>query len=133
MAEIIDTNSGGAAAPSCACGHDHHHHHSDGEHRHSGGHRPAPNGGCICGHDHRTEGGVGHDRSMGKMMFALLGGILTLNSFLLSWLLPQQAFAADMSALFGAAIFAQLSFCRGGDSVDPSQLLRRQSLRRPHL
>ena len=106
MAEIIDTNSGGAAAPSCACGHDHHHHHSDGEHRHSGGHRPAPNGGCICGHDHRTEGGVGHDRSMGKMMFALLGGILTLNSFLLSWLLPQQAFAADMSALFGAAILA---------------------------
>ena len=106
MAEIIDTNSGGVAAPSCACGHDHHHHHSDGEHRHSGEQRPAPDGGCICGHDHRPEGGVGHDRSMGKMMFALLGGILTINSFLLSWLLPQQAFAADMSALFGAVILA---------------------------
>ena len=72
----------------CACGHDH------------------QDSTCICGHDHKAEGGVGHDRSMGRVCFALIGGILTVNSFLLEKLLPEQEFAASMSALLGAFILA---------------------------
>ncbi len=79
--------AGGAA---CACGHEH----------------PEEKAACICGHEHRPEGGVGHDRAMGRVFFALFGGLLTLNSFILSWLLPEQEFAANMSALFGAFILA---------------------------
>ena len=76
----------------CACGHHEHHHEADST--------------CICGHDHKAEGGVGHDRSMGRIFFALVGGLLTLNSYLLSTFLPEQAFAAQMSALLGAFILA---------------------------
>ena len=93
----------------CSCGHDHHHEH---EHEHSAT--------CICGHDHAAEaehhycpcghdapaGGAGHDRSMGRMSFALAGGILIINSFLLGWLLPKQEFAAMFSAFTGAVILA---------------------------
>ena len=61
---------------------------------------------CICGHDHKAEGGVGHDRSMGRMFFALVGGMLTANSFILQRVLPEQSFAADMSAICGAFILA---------------------------
>ena len=86
------------AKAACACGHDHEHVHAGHSHQ---------NGACICGHDHspQTEG-VGHDRAMGRIFFALLGGILTVNSFLLDWLLPKQEFASEMSALFGAFILA---------------------------
>ncbi len=86
------------AKAACACGHDHEHEHAGHSHQ---------NGACICGHDHspQTEG-VGHDRAMGRIFFALLGGILTVNSFLLDWLLPKQEFASEMSALFGAFILA---------------------------
>ena len=83
---------GHEAAAVCACGHDHDHEVVDGT--------------CICGHDHKAEGGVGHDRSMGRVCFALVGGILTANSFILDSLLPGQQFAASMSALFGAFILA---------------------------
>ena len=94
----------------CACGHDHEHeHHHDDcccghDHDH---HEHEENGACICGHDHSpaTEG-VGHDRAMGRIFFALFGGILTINSFLLNWFLPKQEFAAEMSALFGAFVLA---------------------------
>ena len=82
----------------CTCGHHDHHHH---EHDHD-----APDSTCICGHDHKAEGGVGHDRSMGRIFFALVGGLLTLNSYLLAKLLPDQSFASQMSALLGAFILA---------------------------
>ena len=88
----------------CSCGHDHDHaskcgcgHHHDHDEMDST---------CICGHDHKAEGGVGHDRSMGRLFFALVGGMLTANSFLLQRFLPEQAFAADMSAVCGAFILA---------------------------
>ena len=77
----------------CGCGH-HHHDHDE------------PDSTCICGHDHNAEGGVGHDRSMGRLFFALVGGLLTLNSYLLAKLLPGQVFASQMSALLGAFILA---------------------------
>ena len=43
---------------------------------------------------------------MGRIFFAILGGLLTVNSFLLEWLLPGQEFASKMSALFGAFVLA---------------------------
>ncbi len=79
--------------PGCGCGHHHHHEHKQ-------------DSTCICGHDHKAEGGVGHDRSMGRVCFALVGGILTANSFILQKFLPEQEFAASMSALLGAFILA---------------------------
>jgi len=81
----------------CACGCGHHDHHHDHD---------VPDSTCICGHDHKAEGGVGHDRSMGRIFFALVGGLLTLNSYILAKLLPDQAFASQMSALLGAFILA---------------------------
>ena len=94
----------------CACGHDHEHeehaclcgHDHEHEHEHEG-HT------CICGHDHGAEtltDGVGHDRAIGKLFFALTGGLLTLNSFLLEYFLPAQAYAAQLSALCGAVVLA---------------------------
>lgn len=94
----------------CGCGHEHNHDHSQehcSEHDHN---KPKTmmDGVCICGHNHHEEatGGVGHDRAMGKIFFALLGGILTVNSFLMNWLLPEQEFAGHLSALLGAFILA---------------------------
>ncbi len=78
----------------CSCGHHHHHDHEEMDST------------CICGHDHKAEGGVGHDRSMGRLFFALVGGMLTANSFILQRFLPEQSFAADMSAICGAFILA---------------------------
>ena len=97
-----------SAPAAAACGHDHEEHHHDGDcccHHH---HEEDHDASCICGHDHKSEavGGVGHDRAMGRIFFALFGGILTVNSFLLGWLLPGREFAADMSALAGAVILA---------------------------
>ena len=83
--------------------HEHHHDHDEHEHHHDHDHEPG--GFCPCGHD-AVSGGVGHDRAMGRIFFALLGGILTVNSFLLEWALPEQAFAASISALFGAFVLA---------------------------
>ncbi|MBQ6352937.1 MAG: HAD-IC family P-type ATPase, partial [Lentisphaeria bacterium] len=98
MPETDDKLNINSAADTCACGcGHHHHHHHDGD---------AEDSTCICGHDHKAEGGVGHDRSMGRIFFALVGGLLTLNSYLLNALLPNQAFAAQMSALLGAFILA---------------------------
>ena len=101
---------------SCCCGHDHDHGHSCkcGNDHHDHGHcacghdheHGKEDSTCICGHDHKAEGGVGHDRSMGRVCFALIGGILTANSFILDAWLPEQQFAANMSALFGAFILA---------------------------
>ncbi len=84
----------------CSCGNEHHAHCAcEHEHRHQ-------DSTCICGHDHKAEGGVGHDRAMGRVCFALVGGILTANSFILQKFLPDQEFAANMSALLGAFILA---------------------------
>ena len=99
---------------SCSCGHDHKHDHScscghDHKHDHncSCGHdHDHMDGTCICGHNHKEEGGVGHDRAMGKIFFVLFGGILTLNSFILNWTMPDLEFAAELSALLGAFILA---------------------------
>ena len=98
----------------CACGHDHEHEHEkraclcghDHEHEHEHEHEGHT---CICGHDHGAEtltDGVGHDRAIGKLFFALTGGLLTLNSFLLEYFLPAQAYAAQLSALCGAVVLA---------------------------
>lgn len=95
----------------CQCGcsaHEHNHHH-DHDHKCSCGHdhkHDEMDSTCICGHDHKAEGGVGHDRSMGRLFFALVGGMLTANSFILQRVLPEQSFAADMSAICGAFILA---------------------------
>ncbi len=43
---------------------------------------------------------------MGKIIFVLAGGILTLNSFLLNAVFPEQKFSAQLCALFGAFILA---------------------------
>ena len=51
--------------------------------------------------------GCGHDRSMGKLSFALIGGVLIANSFLLQWILPSnQVFSPELSAIIGAFILA---------------------------
>ena len=89
----------------CVCGHDHRHSEDapcicGHDHRHS------EDSTCICGHDHKAEGGVGHDRAMGRVCFALIGGLLTANSFILQKLLPEQQFAASISALLGAFVLA---------------------------
>ncbi|MBE6365593.1 MAG: cation-translocating P-type ATPase [Lentisphaerae bacterium] len=100
MSEHIHNHSG-----DCCCGHDHGHKH-DHDHCNCGHEHGKEDSTCICGHDHKAEGGVGHDRSMGRVFFALVGGILTANSFILNAWLPEQEFAANMSALFGAFILA---------------------------
>lgn len=101
MSEAVDKklhNAHGSCECGCGCDrHDHHHHDHDDE---------RPDSTCICGHDHKAEGGVGHDRSMGRIFFALVGGLLTLNSYILAKLLPGQVFASQMSALLGAFILA---------------------------
>ncbi|WP_176012735.1 cation-translocating P-type ATPase [Victivallis sp. Marseille-Q1083] len=58
-----------------------------------------------CGHDHSTDG-AGHDRKMGRLSFALIGGVLVANSFILEWCLPAQERASDISAIIGAFILA---------------------------
>jgi len=95
----------------CACGHHHDHDHHDHEHHHDHD--------CGCGHDHDPDEptrciscgapigeGVGHSRSMGRASFAFVGGFLIVNSYLLSWLFPNEVFAADLSAAIGAVTLA---------------------------
>ena len=82
----------------CACGHDHHHHHHDDDD--DGPHY------CPCGCDDPVTAGTGHDRTMGRLSFALVGGMFTANSFLMNWLWPNQEFAAMLSAFVGAIILA---------------------------
>lgn len=79
----------------CCCHeHDHHHDH-DCE---CGGDEPER---CIsCGQP--LGSGVGHSRSMGRSSFAFVGGILIINSFLLSWLCSDMTFASKFSAMLGA-------------------------------
>ena len=101
MSEHIHNHHG-----DCCCGHDHGHEHQHDHNCHCGHDHGKEDSTCICGHDHKAEGGVGHDRSMGRVFFALVGGILTANSFILGAWLPEQQFAANMSALFGAFILA---------------------------
>ncbi len=45
-------------------------------------------------------------RSLTLVAFAVIGGMLTANSFILSYFLPVQTFAATFSALFGAFVLA---------------------------
>ena len=95
----------------CACGHHHDHDHHDHEHHHDLD--------CCCGHDHDPDEptrciscgapigeGVGHSRSMGRASFAFVGGFLIVNSYLLSWLFPDETFAANLSAAIGAVTLA---------------------------
>ena len=108
-------------AAACGCGHDHGpagtaccgHDHDQAE---PAGHDHGATGAACCGHDHGGRvacpcghdavGGVGHDRAMGRLSFALLGGILIVNSFLLEWWLPAYGFAATLSAIVGAFVLA---------------------------
>ena len=85
------------------------------EHHHEHG----PECACSCGHDHNHEEptrciscgapmgeGVGHGRSMGRIGFAVVGGFLIINHYLLNWLMPELGFAASLSAFLGAVILA---------------------------
>ena len=114
--------------PNCSCGHDHSHEKAScacgHDHKHEEksacacGHDHKHDAGCACGHDHAEEkhycpcghdapvGGTGHDRNMGRMSFAVTGGIFIINSFLLDWLFPKQEFAAMLCAFIGAVILA---------------------------
>ncbi len=98
----------------CACGHHHGHDHHDHDHHHH-------DHGCGCGHDHDADPdeptrciscgapigeGVGHSRSMGRASFAFVGGFLIVNSYLLAWLFPDEAFASNLSAALGAVTLA---------------------------
>ena len=74
---------------SCCCGHDHHHEEASL---------------CVCGQP--IGEGVGHSRSMGRAGFAVAGGFLILNSFLLEWFFPNQEFASELSAVLGAIVLA---------------------------
>jgi len=103
MSDIDKTIHSGSCA--CGCGHEHHEH-GDGSCVCGHDHHEHMDGTCICGHDHKAEGGVGHDRAMGKIFFVLFGGILTLNSFLIDWTMPDLAFASELSSLLGAFILA---------------------------
>ena len=108
MADELKTTSPAEAQDVCACGHDHDHDHGH-HHDHD----------CGCGHDHDPDEptrciscgapigeGVGHSRSMGRASFAFVGGFLIVNSFLLSLLLPNETFAAQLSAALGAVTLA---------------------------
>jgi len=61
---------------------------------------------CPCGHDSPQSDGVGHNRSMGRLRLALIGGIFVVNSFILKWLMPDQEFVFEVSALLGSLILA---------------------------
>ncbi len=109
MTTEVKSNS----CPACAGNHDHAHHGHDHGHDHVHPHEhhdgccgtaAETKGFCPCGHD--APGGVGHDRAMGRVAFALLGGMLCANSFLLDWLLPEQEFSAMFSAFLGAVVLA---------------------------
>ena len=86
----------------CACGHHHDHDCDCGcEHEHD----PNEPTRCIsCGAP--IGEGVGHSRSMGRASFAFVGGFLIVNSYLLSWLFPDETFAANLSAAIGAVTLA---------------------------
>ncbi len=45
-------------------------------------------------------------QAMGRISLALFGGLLTVNSFILQWWMPGQGYAAECSAIAGAAILA---------------------------
>lgn len=78
-------------AESVAIEHEEHHHHRGGT--------------CpVCGHHNLTDG-TGHGR-FGQLGVALVGGYFILNSYLLNWLLPNQNFTAELSAIVGAVILA---------------------------
>ncbi len=81
-------------------------------------HTHGPGCACGCGHDLSQEeptrciscgapvGGTGHERSMGRIGFAVVGGFLIVNYYLLHWLFPELGFAASLSAFAGAVILA---------------------------
>ena len=102
----------------CACGHHHDHDHDHHDHDHHHDHHDHECG-CGCEHDHDPDEptrciscgapigeGVGHSRSMGRASFAFVGGFLIVNSYLLSWLFPDETFAANLSAAIGAVTLA---------------------------
>ena len=100
---------------SCCCGHDHGHEHNHNHEHHHHDH----DHGCCCGHDHDSdeptrciscgapigEGG-GHSRSMGRASYAIIGGFLIANSFLLQLIFPDFKFSASLSAAIGAICLA---------------------------
>lgn len=61
---------------------------------------------CGCDHHDHGAGGIGHNRSLGRLSVALVGGFFTLNSYILTWVQPDQLFTAELSAIFGAVILA---------------------------
>ena len=111
--ELKLENPAAEAQEVCACGHHHEHDRHDHEHHHDHDHD------CCCGHDHDPDEptrciscgapigeGVGHSRSMGRASFAFVGGFLIVNSYLLSWLFPDETFASNLSAAIGAVTLA---------------------------
>ncbi len=61
----------------------------------------------ICGCDHHEgDGGNGKILGISKLGIAFIGGYFILNSYLLTWLQPDQDFTAELSAIVGALILA---------------------------
>ncbi|MCF6176850.1 MAG: cation-translocating P-type ATPase [Victivallaceae bacterium] len=93
-------------AEHACCDHDHHEH----NHEHTHNHSPADVKQALgiscptCG-EHHSEG-AGHDRSMGRIVLALFGGMFVVNSFILEAWLPQQVFINQISSIIGAALLA---------------------------
>ena len=77
--------------------HNHDHDHDHSHHDHQGMSCP------VCGN---LSEGTGHDRSMGRFSVAMVGGLFIINSFILEWWLPDQIFAAQISAITGSVILA---------------------------
>lgn len=110
MSEKVDTH---AEHSSCCCGHDHKHEEA-----------AKSSSSCCCGHDHKHEHdheeghyciscgapvgeGAGHGRSMARISWAVIGGFLILNSYLLPWIFQDTyTFSAELCAFIGAAILA---------------------------
>jgi len=61
---------------------------------------------CNVSGDALIGEGAGHGRSMGRIGFAVVGGCLIINHYLLRWLFPELGFAASLSAFSGAVILA---------------------------
>ncbi|MBP5585673.1 MAG: cadmium-translocating P-type ATPase [Lentisphaeria bacterium] len=120
MAEELKIENPAAETPDVCPDHDHHDHdHHDHDHHHDHGHHHDHDCDCDCDHDHDPDEptrciscgapigeGVGHSRSMGRASFAFVGGFLIVNSYLLSWLFPDEAFASNLSAAIGAVTLA---------------------------
>jgi Cd2+/Zn2+-exporting ATPase len=55
---------------------------------------------------HSGSGGPGHDRKIGKLGVTFTGGVFIFNSYILTWIRPDQPLSSDISAAIGSLILA---------------------------